>query len=181
MPGVATPLSCRNREESPLAGRPAPVRTFGGPKNDAPGWGKVRAATDSLDPPVMGQPGFGSTDYFALFFELFQRSSDAVYLARLEDGVVLDVNDSFLSLHGLTREQTIGRTPGELGILVRPKDGQALENELRACGRIDHRIVRSEASGARSSRSLFHSSSPGGAIPMSSWASAGSSPRARPS
>lgn len=53
-----------------------------------------------------------------LFFELFQNSSDAVFLSRAIDGTMLDANAAFFSLFGLDRAQVIGRTWFQLGIWV---------------------------------------------------------------
>lgn len=65
---------------------------------------------------------FDPADYVALFFELFQRSSDPVLLAHADDGTVIDANESFLSLFDLTRSEAVGRTTDELGLSIRLDD-----------------------------------------------------------
>lgn len=50
------------------------------------------------------------------FFLLFQKSAFGAVLARLPDGVFLDVNEAFVRMFGYTREEAIGRTSLELGI-----------------------------------------------------------------
>lgn len=50
-------------------------------------------------------------------FELiFQISPDAIDISRLEDGLILDVNDRFLLTTGFSREELIGNTTINLGI-----------------------------------------------------------------
>ena len=79
---------------------------------------------------------FTATDYVTLFFELSERSSDAVLLARASDGVILEVNEAFLSLFAFSRSQVIGRTTLDLGLWVNPKDRQPVWEQARA-SRID--------------------------------------------
>jgi PAS domain S-box-containing protein len=68
------------------------------------------------------------------FSKAFAASPDGLAISRLEDGVLVDVNERFLELFGLTRQQAVGQPSGALGIrgegnLARP----ALE-ELRKTG-----------------------------------------------
>jgi len=46
----------------------------------------------------------------------FERSSDAMAVTRLADGVILDVNDSFCALTGYARQEVLGRTSSELDL-----------------------------------------------------------------
>ena len=55
---------------------------------------------------------------------VFETSPDAVNISRLSDGVILDVNQSFLDSTGFTRNEVIGRTTKELGIWVNDSDRQ---------------------------------------------------------
>lgn len=70
----------------------------------------------------MAQEPYLSSDYADLFFDLFEDSSDAVFIVRAGDGVIIDANEAFLSLSGLTRHQAIGHSALELGLWVRPSD-----------------------------------------------------------
>lgn len=51
-----------------------------------------------------------------LFFKAFHANPAAISITRLQDGRIIDVNESFLHLFELQREETIGRTTIELGI-----------------------------------------------------------------
>ena len=53
-----------------------------------------------------------SEERFRLVFRL---SPAALIITRLEDGLVVDVNDALLKLHGLLREDVVGRTTETLG------------------------------------------------------------------
>ncbi|HWQ08948.1 MAG TPA: PAS domain S-box protein, partial [Holophaga sp.] len=58
------------------------------------------------------------------FSRVFHMSPDAIDLTRLEDGVCLDCNQSYLNLYGYAREEVIGHStlPGDLGIWERGED-----------------------------------------------------------
>lgn len=90
----------------------------------------------------MSEALFAPSEYAALFFDLFENSSDAVILTRLEDGLIFDANDSFLSLFGLAREKAVGRTTSELGIWVHPEDRSAYVEELLAKRKVKRKSVR---------------------------------------
>ena len=64
----------------------------------------------------------------------FQTSPDAINITRLADGLYLDVNDGFLSLTGLTREEVIGKTSLELNIWRNLEDRQRLVDALQRDG-----------------------------------------------
>jgi len=81
--------------------------------------------------------GFVPTDYMALFSSLFEYTSDAVCLIGLEDGILLDVNRSFLRHVELARAEAIGRRVNALGIWLQAEDRRAVELELRDRGRIE--------------------------------------------
>lgn len=51
---------------------------------------------------------------------IFESSSDAITINRASDGVYLTLNDAFLVMSGYTRQQTLGRSPHELGIWTDP-------------------------------------------------------------
>ena len=52
----------------------------------------------------------------------FRAIPEAVSIATLKGGVFLEVNDSFMSLNGYSREDVIGHTAKELNIWVNPND-----------------------------------------------------------
>ncbi len=53
---------------------------------------------------------------------VYETSPDAVIISRMSDGVILDVNQSFLDSAGFERSEVIGRTTQELGIWVNLRD-----------------------------------------------------------
>ena len=90
----------------------------------------------------MEQVPYSPTDYVALFFDLFETSSDAVYITRAEDGVVLDANDSALSLFRYARAEAIGRSTQELGLWANPNDRQTFLEAIQREGRLRRYAVR---------------------------------------
>ena len=50
------------------------------------------------------------------FLKVFQSSPAAIAVLHLADGRVLDVNESFLKMHGCTREVAIGRMSSDFGL-----------------------------------------------------------------
>jgi PAS domain S-box-containing protein len=62
------------------------------------------------------------------FAKAFRASPDALVISRIKDGVILEVNDSFVALSGYDRDQLIGKSTLMLDIYVDPADrGRALE------------------------------------------------------
>ena len=96
-------------------------------------------ASDDL---IHASGGFESSDYVGLFFELFEHSSDAVWIARLEDGVLYAANAAFRKMFGLSLPESIGRSTLELGLWVEPSDRNTLVGELRRSGRVDRYVVQ---------------------------------------
>jgi PAS domain S-box-containing protein len=76
-------------------------------------------------------------------------SAIAIAIARLSDGVFLDINPGFTELTGYTRDDMMGRTalPGDLGIWTSLEDRQRLVLALQAnqgTARIDARFRRKD-------------------------------------
>jgi PAS domain S-box-containing protein len=69
------------------------------------------------------------------FFKAFHATPDAIVISRAADGLLLEVNEVFLSETGYTRDETINRTTVELKLWADPKDreryGAALEEQGR--------------------------------------------------
>jgi PAS domain S-box-containing protein len=55
------------------------------------------------------------------FSVVFRASPDAIAIAALSDGVIIDVNPSFLQMTGFTHEDVIGRSVRELGLWLDPE------------------------------------------------------------
>ncbi|OGO17646.1 MAG: hypothetical protein A2Z15_01575 [Chloroflexi bacterium RBG_16_50_11] len=72
------------------------------------------------------------------FSKAFHAFTDAVSIATLKDGVFLDVNDSFVSLNGYTREEIIGHTAKELNVWVNPDDRHRIKQLIEKHGRFEY-------------------------------------------
>jgi diguanylate cyclase (GGDEF)-like protein/PAS domain S-box-containing protein len=68
------------------------------------------------------------------FRTAFLTSPDAINITRLCDGLYLEVNDGFLQMLGLTREESVGRTSVNLNIWHNPDDRLRLVNALKNTG-----------------------------------------------
>ncbi|MGF1537127.1 MAG: GAF domain-containing protein [Elainellaceae cyanobacterium] len=63
-------------------------------------------------------------------------SPDAVTLSQLKDGRFIEVNDSFVTLTGYSREETLGRTSIELGLWYDPDERRELVENIRKTGTV---------------------------------------------
>jgi PAS domain S-box-containing protein len=81
--------------------------------------------------------GIVPTDYVGLFSGLFEFTSDAVCIQRLDDGVLLDVNKPFLHLFDLARAEAIGHRAADLGVWLQAEDREAFELALNDRGRVE--------------------------------------------
>jgi PAS domain S-box-containing protein len=54
------------------------------------------------------------------FEKAFQASPDGLAISRIADGVLLEVNDSFVALSGYPREEIVGKSTVELGLYADP-------------------------------------------------------------
>lgn len=66
-----------------------------------------------------------------LFSRVFETSPDFIALTRLNDGIYVNVNKSFLNLFGFTREEVIGHSAAVLGVGVDPSDRDRIVEALR--------------------------------------------------
>jgi two-component system cell cycle sensor histidine kinase/response regulator CckA len=64
------------------------------------------------------------------FAMAFNSSPEAMAISSMEDGRYLEVNETFLSLHGYKRNEVIGRTTFELGIWADPNQRNAIMEKL---------------------------------------------------
>ncbi|MFL5799243.1 MAG: PAS domain-containing protein [Actinomycetota bacterium] len=79
---------------------------------------------------------FDATEFVALFFDLFESSSDAVFMITVPDGHIMDVNDAALRLFGMTRSATFDKTTLELGMWADPTDRETWLAEIEEEGRV---------------------------------------------
>jgi PAS domain S-box-containing protein len=70
------------------------------------------------------------------FRAAFMTGLDGIYIARLEDGRAVEVNDEFEKIFGYTREELVDRTPLELNLYVDSAARARVVSELKAHGRI---------------------------------------------
>jgi PAS domain S-box-containing protein len=66
----------------------------------------------------------------------FMTSQDAFYIGTLNEGRIIDANDSFYDLVGYSREESIGKTTLELNLFVYPEDRAIIVEGLKANGNL---------------------------------------------
>ncbi|MEW6486286.1 MAG: cache domain-containing protein [Thermodesulfobacteriota bacterium] len=71
-----------------------------------------------------------------MFSKAFRSSPSGMALLTLKDRRFLDVNDAFLRLTGRSREEILGRAPGELGLLADPGEEEEALRDLEARGHL---------------------------------------------
>ena len=64
----------------------------------------------------------------------FQFSPDIIVISRLEDGVILDANETFFRVMGFSREEVLGKTSRELSHWTLPDHRKHLVQQLRDSG-----------------------------------------------
>ena len=68
------------------------------------------------------------------FATSFQSSPDSVTLSRVDDGILLEVNEVFTQVYGFSREEAVGHNATELGIWVYPEERHRLAALVRENG-----------------------------------------------
>ena len=66
------------------------------------------------------------------FFKAFHASPIGIAITTVEEGRLVDVNDSLLRTIGYTRDEVIGRTKAELGMWSAPEDPVQVAQKLKA-------------------------------------------------
>jgi PAS domain S-box-containing protein len=72
------------------------------------------------------------------FFKAFRAIPEAVSIATLEGGIFLEVNDSFVSIIGYSREEAIGHTSKELNFWVKPGSRYRMKQLLEKRGHFEN-------------------------------------------
>jgi len=83
------------------------------------------------------------------FSRAFMTSPDAVNINRLSDGMYIDVNESFLTIMGYSREEVIGKTSIELNIWENFDDIKKLVSRLKKKGEylgLESKFVKKDGS-----------------------------------
>jgi two-component system cell cycle sensor histidine kinase/response regulator CckA len=84
------------------------------------------------------------------FKTAFMTSWDAMYLATLEEGRIIDANDATVSLLGYEWDEVVGRTSIELGLYEDPQQRAQIVSELKQLGFIkDVRLAGRKKSGEK--------------------------------
>lgn len=78
---------------------------------------------------------------------IFQSSPALIAVARVEDGLLYDINDKWVTTLGFSREESIGRTSVELGIWVDPGDRKRLIETFDREGSVRERDVQFRTKG----------------------------------
>ncbi len=72
------------------------------------------------------------------FRAMFMTGAVACFIGREDDGTIVEVNDRFLEMYGLARDEVTGRTSLELGMWAIPEARAELMAEVRARDRVDN-------------------------------------------
>jgi PAS domain S-box-containing protein len=85
------------------------------------------------------------------FATVFHASPDGIMIARAEDGLILDLNESFQRMFGYSREEAVGRTVLELGFWAFPERRARFVAEVRARGMVSgyEFVMRTKAGALR--------------------------------
>ena len=70
------------------------------------------------------------------FAAVFHASPDGIMILRAEDGLILDLNESFQRMFGCSREEAVGRTVLELGLWAFPERRAGFLAEIKARGMV---------------------------------------------
>lgn len=76
------------------------------------------------------------------FDRVFYNNPAMMSVSDLPTHRLQDVNQAFLEAFGCSREEIIGKTIEELGIMVDPEENKRIEREALATGRVDRRDLR---------------------------------------
>jgi PAS domain S-box-containing protein len=71
-----------------------------------------------------------------MFSSIFHHSPMGLSLARMSDGVIIEINDNYSQYTGYKREEIIGRKVEELNIWVNPEDRERMLTLMRDKGRV---------------------------------------------
>jgi PAS domain S-box-containing protein len=90
--------------------------------------------------PREAETALGAKD--ELLSKIFLACPDAISIADMADGTYVEINQVFLDLMGLRREQIIGRTSAELQVWVDPEERRQFVDLLAARGSIRNQVIR---------------------------------------
>ncbi|MDP3429494.1 MAG: PAS domain S-box protein [Desulfomicrobium sp.] len=73
-----------------------------------------------------------------MFSRLFQLSPDIIALARLEDGILLEINEAFSRTTGYPRDEALGKSTLDLGMFAKPERRRDLVKTLLQDGQMEN-------------------------------------------
>jgi PAS domain S-box-containing protein len=85
------------------------------------------------------------------FSKAFRSSPEAIVIARLSDGTILDANDTFLEMAGYTRGEVIGKKSTELDVWAAKDDRSKMVKALREKGEVrnEEHVLRNKSGESR--------------------------------
>lgn len=89
------------------------------------------------------------------FFKAFNLSPHPMSIATFSDSRYISVNESALETTGYTRDEMIGRSPGEIGLWVDTSDRDRMRRALDEQGRIHNMELRYKTKGGEERDALF--------------------------
>jgi PAS domain S-box-containing protein len=93
------------------------------------------------------------------FRNIFEFSPVAIGIGDFREGVLFDVNASWLRLLGYSREEVIGRRLNELGVYLHPEDHHDIMHDLQEFGRVSNRQLELRHRSGKSITILFSAES----------------------
>jgi diguanylate cyclase (GGDEF)-like protein/PAS domain S-box-containing protein len=96
------------------------------------------------------------------FSVAFQNLPDAIVISRIEDGKIIEGNESFHRIAGYSKEETIGKTTIDLKLWDQLRDRKQFVKELQKSGK----VTNFEARFRRKSGEVFPGLISGGIIPI---------------
>jgi PAS domain S-box-containing protein len=75
------------------------------------------------------------------FSVMFDKAAFAVSLARLSDGLIVDVNEAWSDIYGFRRDEAVGKTSIELRIHRDPRERELFYSELEQRGSVRNREI----------------------------------------
>ena len=72
------------------------------------------------------------------FRTFFRTSPDAITISRLRDGLIVNVNNGFISLSGYAKKDVLGKSTLDMDLWHDPDDRERMISELRENGKLDN-------------------------------------------
>ena len=91
------------------------------------------------------------------FSKAFYLNPSIMIISTLQEGKILDVNQSFLNVIGYNREEVIGKTSTELNLFVDKEERDYFKKTVVEQGRIDNLEINLQANNGKIINGLIHS------------------------